>query len=1093
MRTQRAATSLNRRLRLGVWLPAVAALAVALPRPAEAQLGSIPSPAYYATLPTYWNGNYSDALSAFQSEFNAAIKSPGSQAASGRWIDSICYLTMAGECHYHMGQLPEALTQYNNALTIYAAFHDWMLRVQFPVSIAPASGGSRALVPWGMSQRTSGMGQFPPTFLIGQGNVNNLQAVVQGGVVQQAVMVPISASEIVRCTTLAIRRRHELMGPVCKYDALTNQLITLLRRAGMPNNWSQAWVDLPLGTAQAAAGDASGAAATLERAMLVHGELDHPLTADALFGLGQLAFESGDYAKAARFFEETTYATATYADTTFADPGLAEEAFRYGQLIHLLTNQKGVYPPLAPALTWSRTHGSQQLHASLAILLADNLASRGETAAAVTALTEARGILVRGAMGSYDIGARLNMVAALTSYQSKQMSAGDQALNAALSFEQTGSMWMFQIGLVDSLYLSDEIYDRVAVLLYESVLRDPTPLDWAISPLEALAVLSRPHPTSYEHWFDATLKRQKEPELALEIADRTRRHRYLSSLPLGGRLLALRWVLDGPPELLNEQSLAQRQDLLTRFARYQELDSAAKKLSAELADKPVVEESADARHEQARRLTELGGLGEAQEAILREIAVRREPAELVFPPLRKTKDMQQSLPAGHALLAFFVTSNDNWYGFLFSREKYAVWPINSPAQVRQELTSMLRRIGNTDHNRQLTMQDLGRENWKKSAAKILDLLFEKSTVDLNTKFEELIIVPDGPLWYLPFEALPIGKDEATAQPLISQVRVRYAPTVGLSIPYYHARRPEPKPTGVVLGKLYPHDDNAVAQSAFEPLARSLKRAVVLPHNPQVPSALVRTLVDGLIVLDDIESTDGAYGWSPMQLETSKSSGTLSTWMTLPWGGPEWIVLPGFHTAAESGFRKGMPSGNDLFLATCGLMSTGVRTILISRWRPGGQSSFDLVREFAQELPHASAAAAWQRAVQLLAGQPLEIEAEPRLKKNTTGADPPLADHPFFWAAYMVVDSGQLEEGQAPPPPPAMNVKLKEAAPAGADVKAPNKPLGMGGIVPPGGAAAGQPAAGAGVPGGAPANSKGKKPPTRAQRKAARAAQDAPEN
>ena len=27
------------------------------------------------------------------------------------------------------------------------------------------------------------------------------------------------------------------------------------------------------------------------------------------------------------------------------------------------------------------------------------------------------------------------------------------------------------------------------------------------------------------------------------------------------------------------------------------------------------------------------------------------------------------------------------------------------------------------------------------------------------------------------------------------------------------------------------------------------------------------------------------------------------------------------------------------------MSTGVRTILISRWRPGGQSSFDLVREF----------------------------------------------------------------------------------------------------------------------------------------------------
>ena len=136
--------------------------------------------------------------------------------------------------------------------------------------------------------------------------------------------------------------------------------------------------------------------------------------------------------------------------------------------------------------------------------------------------------------------------------------------------------------------------------------------------------------------------------------------------------------------------------------------------------------------------------------------------------------------------------------------------------------------------------------------------------------------------------------------------------MGLSIPYHHARRPEPKPTGVVLGKLFPHDDDAVAQNAFESLGRSLKRAVVLPHNPQAPSALVRTLVDGLIVLDDIETTDGAYGWSPTQLETNKSGGLLSTWMTLPWGGPEWIVLPGFHTAAENGLRKGPPAATTCF-------------------------------------------------------------------------------------------------------------------------------------------------------------------------------------
>ena len=131
MQTERTAMALGHRLRRWGWLPAAACLLTALPRAAEAQLGSIPSPAYYGTLPAYWSGNYPGALSAFQSEFNAAIKSPGSHSASGRWIDSICYLTMQGECYYHMGQLPEALTQYNNALTLYAAFHDWMIRVRF--------------------------------------------------------------------------------------------------------------------------------------------------------------------------------------------------------------------------------------------------------------------------------------------------------------------------------------------------------------------------------------------------------------------------------------------------------------------------------------------------------------------------------------------------------------------------------------------------------------------------------------------------------------------------------------------------------------------------------------------------------------------------------------------------------------------------------------------------------------------------------------------------------------------------------------------------------------------------------------------------
>jgi CHAT domain-containing protein len=88
------------------------------------------------------------------------------------------------------------------------------------------------------------------------------------------------------------------------------------------------------------------------------------------------------------------------------------------------------------------------------------------------------------------------------------------------------------------------------------------------------------------------------------------------------------------------------------------------------------------------------------------------------------------------------------------------------------------------------------------------------------------------------------------------------------------------------------------------------------------------------------------------------------------------------------------------------MTTGTRTILISRWRSGGQSSLDLVREFTQELPHTTPADAWQRAVQVVSGSPLMTDAEPRVKKSDAALQ---ASHPFFWAGYMLVDAGSPVE------------------------------------------------------------------------------------
>ena len=105
------------------------------------------------------------------------------------------------------------------------------------------------------------------------------------------------------------------------------------------------------------------------------------------------------------------------------------------------------------------------------------------------------------------------------------------------------------------------------------------------------------------------------------------------------------------------------------------------------------------------------------------------------------------------------------------------------------------------------------------------------------------------------------------------------------------------------------------------------------------------------------------------------------------------------------------------------MANGSRTLLLSRWRTGGQSSFDLVREFVQELPHTSPSEAWQRAVLLAMDSRLNFDAEPRVK-HTAAEEAPKASHPFFWAGYMLVDSGTMPE-KVEPPPGGPVIKMKK--------------------------------------------------------------------
>lgn len=981
------------RWNLGIFLAILLSATIAVPgRTARAQVNSqsFPSDFYYLVFRSYYDGEFRDAAKGFRDAARSGLVS-----VDGPWIDAICYHTMIGECLYQTGDMGGALDQYDAALKIYLAYSDWMLRVEFPPTITDSASAARSRITWGPSKRASKLGTFPEKMLTMFGRLDNATVVQQGGVVAPPEYRTVGVPEIVRCTGLALRRRREIMGPACPHDPLTGQLVAALsRRPAPPNHWSQAWVEGLLGLALASSGESTQAIASLQKSILVAGQYDHVLTGAMLLELGKLAFEQDKFDVAGAYFHEATLAAATFDQ--FDD---VEEAFHYATISHLVTKQQGIYPPLVNAALWARTNGSRGLQASLPLLAGECATAQGDFVTAGTFLDQATRVILRSDLVASTIGARQQYLAAQINFQRGNLSTGAANLTTAMTFQRKGSRRLYQIALADKLYVTGAVSPRVADLLFASVLRDPVARDWLVEPRETLGVILNPHPLPLEHWFELTLIQRKDQDKALEISDMVRRHRFYSTLPFGGRLLALRWLTEAPKTALSETAQRQRQDLLLKYPAYAELSQKARAVRAQLERLPLVPDDAADTKEQIKLLVELGKLSLAQEAMLSDLALRREPSEFSFPPVLDVKSIQQAMPAGQLTLAYFSTTNA-LYAFLLSKDKYSFTALSAPAQIRKELVDFLRDIGHFDRNQGLTADQFTDDKWKSGAARLLELLVDKAKPELWDGFDELVIVPDGMIWYVPFEALQVPAGENSVA-LSSKIRIRYAPTISTTLPDGRGHRATNR-NAVVSSKLFQRDSADVGEAAFDDVRAVLPGAARLGDKLPAPSGLFSSVFDRLVVLDQIDDNVAGYAWSPVQIDRNKPGSDLGSWLALPWGGSEQIALPGFQTAAADGLRRG-GTGDEIFLSVCGLMASGSRTILIGRWRTGGQTSVDLMREFLRELPRESASKAWARSVQLAMAGTIDPDLEPRVKAARLDHDLK-SDHPFFWASYLLVDT-----------------------------------------------------------------------------------------
>ncbi len=249
-------------------------------------------------------------------------------------------------------------------------------------------------------------------------------------------------------------------------------------------------------------------------------------------------------------------------------------------------------------------------------------------------------------------------------------------------------------------------------------------------------------------------------------------------LPLGGRLLALRTILEAPESTLSRTALLERQQFFVSFPAYRELAEAGAAMQETLRASSVVAKDPDDTKPLSAQFDAWAANTEQRQRLLMQLAPRRLPSSMEYPPLRTTAELQKSLDEGEALVEFHAVGED-LHGFLVTRTGVHTWLVGDVRRLRSGIGEFLRALGNYGGNRALSAEELTNDRWQRAAATAYQAVFADARLDL-AKTTSLIIVPDDALWYLPFDAL-ISADVDPTTVLADHVPLRDGPTAALAI------------------------------------------------------------------------------------------------------------------------------------------------------------------------------------------------------------------------------------------------------------------------------------------------------------------------
>ena len=368
-------------------------------------------------------------------------------------------------------------------------------------------------------------------------------------------------------------------------------------------------------------------------------------------------------------------------------------------------------------------------------------------------------------------------------------------------------------------------------------------------------------------------------------------------------------------------------------------------------------------------------------------------------PIIKPEELAMLADSKTALLEFAVTEQ-SVYLFAITRAVHQTQPeirLYTLPLKQDELTKQAAVF-----RRQLAEQDLA---FRATAKQLYDLLLKPAQAQLAGK-TQLIIVPDGKLWELPFQALVTPGNRY----LIETAAVSYAPSLTVLREMQAAR----KRRANVSGELLAFGNPSFGQETVKriELAYRDEKLTPLPEAEAEVKALGQLYGAGSKVYTNAAAredrlkaeaanagvlhiathgvlNDAAPMYSHLALAASdeKEDGLLEAWELMQLDlKADLAVLSACETA-----RGRIGAGEGVIGLSWALFVAGVPSTVVSQWKVESSSTRDFMLGFHRGLRN--------KARPLTKAEALRQAVLPLLKN-------PRTDHPFYWAGFVLVGDGR---------------------------------------------------------------------------------------